>query len=146
MLFGHKDVQVEWVLTAPQTTTKAAKEQWKSRKGHINRFFGDATSVSAEAKQPKTPTVGKHSKHNCGKGKSNDEWDRQTYKYFAIKTERLNPGTSFTRTLMDGAFKYAVSLVQWRIDKGRFTRAEAQKCTARVGLGSVMSYLVPGTN
>lgn len=48
-------------------------------------------------------------KNNSGKGKSNDVWEKQTYSEFAIKAEKRNPQTTFSKDLMDRAFSHAVS-------------------------------------
>ena len=56
----------------------------------------------------KLPLLGGHHQNSQNQKKS-DVWNMQHYKSFAQKIQKMNPRATFTKPLMDDAFRAAVS-------------------------------------
>ena len=75
-----------------------------------------ATSVNSAGL--KLPMIAKDHRNN-----GRDAWKFQTYKDFAKKTEKLNSDVTFTKELMDDAFRAAVE----RIAAGKIGSSSTDK-------------------
>ncbi|KAK5677159.1 hypothetical protein LTS10_010348 [Elasticomyces elasticus] len=65
--------------------------------------------VSPEVTDLRLPALGQHIKNATGPGRANDHLDRQTYKDFADKAMKDNPTVTFTKQIMDDAFRHGGS-------------------------------------
>ena len=101
----------------PQTTTKASIDAWTDAKSRAARFshhvgagLVDVGPSAEEAMKLNIPIIASHLENTGGKS----GFVMQTYKDFATEAERKNSKVSFSKELMDTAFRVSVT----RLSKG----------------------------
>ncbi|KAF7195800.1 hypothetical protein HII31_02817 [Pseudocercospora fuligena] len=109
--------------------SKANIAHWNQLQNSIWHGAKPPAVLAPEVEHLKLPAVGKHHKGSYGINKDNS-WELQTYRDFAVKTEKANPDVSFNKAIMDDAGRKALSMVTGR--GSTKTPSEMEKASRRV--------------
>ena len=93
-------------LTFDQANTQESIDLWRSiRERAATTAITAGGSLTGPIENLKLPVLGSNYRNQ----KNRKLWDLEHYKPFAEKIKKMNPQTTFTKSLLDDAFRAAIS-------------------------------------